>query len=95
MECHFLILRARSAIVGIRKYAYASTWQEKACHLYIFRVHEFYEVLHNYVHAILMEITMITEREEIEFQTLAFHHPFIRYIHYLYLGKVWLTCDWA
>ncbi len=91
MFCEFLILCSRTAIVGVWIDADTSTWGEDTRHLYIFRIHETDKVLHNDIDAILMEVAMITEREEIEFQALALHHPHVWHILYLYLCKVRLS----
>ena len=91
--CKFLVLCSRTAIVGIRIDADTTTWSEDACNLYIFRIHEADKVFHNDIDTILVEVSMIAEREEIEFQTLALNHPDIRHILNLYLCKVWLTSN--
>ena len=93
--CQFLILCAGLSVVGEGIYAYSATRGEYACHLYILGIHQSYEVLHYYVHAVFVEITVITEAEQIEFKTLALHHFLSRNILYTYLGKVGLPCNWA
>ncbi len=40
-----------------------------------------------------MEITVISEAEQIEFQTLAFHHLHVRQIAYAYFREVRLSGD--
>jgi hypothetical protein len=40
------------------------------------------------VHAVLMEIAMIAEAEEIELEALAFHHPYIWNIAYSYFSEI-------
>ena len=91
MLCKLLVFCAWTTIVGVWIDADTATWGEDARHLYIFRIHETDKVLHNDIDAILMEVAMIAEREEIEFQTLALHHLHIGHILYLYLCKVWLS----
>ena len=91
MLCKFLVLCSRTTIVGIRIDADTATWGEDTCHLYIFRIHEADKVFHDDIDAILMEVAMITEREEIEFQALALHHSHVWHILYLYLCKVRLS----
>ena len=91
MLCKLLVFCAWTTIVGVWIDANTATWGEDTRHLYIFRIHEADKVFHNDIDTILMEITMIAEREEIEFQTLALHHLHIWHILYLYLCKVWLS----
>jgi sulfur relay (sulfurtransferase) DsrF/TusC family protein len=87
---HLCIFCSRPSVICIRIDAYTASWSKDTCYLYVFGIHKFYQILHNLVHAILMEITMIAETEKIQFQTLALHHFFIRQIADAYLSKVWL-----
>ena len=66
MLCKFLVFRTWTTIIGVWIDADSATWCEYTRHLYIFRIHEADKVLHNYINAILMEVPMIAEREEIE-----------------------------
>ena len=78
--CHFLVFRTRTTVVGIGIDADATTGREQSYHLYILRIHQFDQVLHDDVHTVLMEIPVVTETEEIELQTLALYHPLPRNI---------------
>ena len=49
------------------------------------------EVFHYDVHAILVESTMIAEAEQVEFQTLALYHLYVRNIADANLCEIWLT----
>ena len=91
MLCKLLVFCSRTTVVGVWIDADTATWGEDARHLYIFRIHEADKVFHNDIDTILMEVAMIAEREEIEFQTLALHHLHIGHILYLYLCKVRLS----
>ena len=51
---------------------------EDACHLNVLRIHELNEVLHDSIHTVFMEITMITEAKKIEFKTLTLNHSLVR-----------------
>ena len=93
--CHFLVLCSWTAIVGIWVDADASTWSEDARYLYIFGVHKLDEVLHDLVHAVLMEISVVAETEKIELEALALDHSHVRDIAYADLGEVRLACDRA
>lgn len=61
-----LVFSARSAIVGKREDADASTRFEQSGYFYIPWVHQFHKVFHDNIHAILMKIAMVTEAEEIQ-----------------------------
>ena len=89
--CQFLVFGAWLAIVGIRPDADAATRSKDACYLYIFRVHQFDEILHDDVYTVFMEIAMIAETEEIKFQTLALYHLYVRNIADANLCEIWLT----
>jgi len=92
---HLLIFCAWTAVVCIRIDADATTRSEDTCDLDILWIHKTDEVLHNLVYAVFVEVTVVAEREEVKFETLAFHHTLVREIRYAYLRKVWLTCDRA
>ena len=49
---------------------------EDTGYLNIAGVHESDKVLHDDIDAILVEVTVVTEREEVEFEGLGFHHSF-------------------
>ena len=91
MLCKLLVFCSRTTIVSIWIYANTTTWGEDTRHLYIFRIHEADKVFHDDIDTILVEITMITEREEIELKALALNHSHVRNILYLYLCKVRLS----
>ena len=91
MLCKLLVFCAWTTVVGVWIDADTATWGEDTCHLYIFRIHEADKVFHNDIDTILMEVAMITEREEIEFQALALHHSHVWHILYLYFCKVRLS----
>ena len=66
MLCKLLVFCAWTTIVSVWIDADTTTWGEDTRHLYIFRIHEADKVFHDDIDAILMEVAMITEREEIE-----------------------------
>lgn len=90
-----LIFGARTAVVGVGPDADAATRGEDACHLDVFGIHQTDEVLHDDVDAILMEVAMVAEGEEIELQTLGFHHTHIGDVADADLCKVGLAGDGA
>ena len=90
-----LVFRAGAAVVGVGMDADAATGCEQSQHLDVTRVHQLHEVLHNGVDAILVEIAIVTEGEQIEFQALALHHPFVGDVKNLDFGVVGLPGDGA
>ena len=72
------LLVLRVSVVGKGVDADSSARQEIAGDLKVFRIHEFDQILHDYIYAILMEIAVVAEREEIEFEALTLHHPLTR-----------------
>lgn len=92
---HFFVFRPLAAVVGVWVDADASTRGENACHFDIFRVHQSDEVFHDGVHAVFVEIAVIAETEQIEFQTLAFHHAHVGDVVDADFGKIGLTGDGA
>ncbi len=65
-------------IGGERQDADAAAWIEDARHLDVAGIHQFDQVLHNDVHAVLMEIAVVAEREQVQLERLGLHHPFAR-----------------
>ena len=91
----FLVLGAWLAIVGVRPDADAATRSKDTCYLNILRVHQLDEVLHDDVYAILVEIAVVAETEEVKLQTLALHHLHVRNITDADLCKIRLSRDRA
>ena len=87
--------RVRTAVVGVGMDGDTAARREFAPDLDILRVHERDEVLHDSVHAILVEIAVIAEREQIEFQALALHHALIRHVVDVDRGEIGLPRDRA
>ena len=81
----------RIRIVGKGIDADAAAGHEPACHLYVLRIHQLYEVLHDNIHAVLVEITVVAEGEEVELETLALYHPFARDITDIDVSEIRLT----
>ena len=86
---HVLVLGV--AVVGERLDGDATTGVEQADDLQIFGVHQLDQVLHDDVDAVLMEIAVVAEAEEIEFQALALHHQGTRNIVDDQMSKIRLT----
>ena len=64
-----LVFRTWATVVGIGIDTDSPTWREQANHLDVLRIHEFHKILHDHIHTVLVKVAMVTEREEIEFQT--------------------------
>ena len=80
------------AVVGEGFDGDAATGIEKADDLKIFLVHQFDQVLHDDVDAVLVEVAMVTETEEIEFQALALYHQRTRDVVDDNMTEVRLPC---
>ena len=91
MLCHLFELRSRTAIIGIRINRNTATWSKDTRNLDIFGIHQFYQIFHDDVHTVFMKCTMITEAEQIKFQTLAFHHLNVGDVADTYFCKVRLS----
>ena len=86
---HVLMLSV--AIVGERLDGDASAGIEQSYDLQIFGIHQLDKVLHDDVHTVLVEVTMVAEAEEIEFQALALHHQRAGDIIYNKVSEIRLT----
>ena len=89
----FLVLGARTAVVGVGIDGDAATWGEEAGNLDVFGIHQFDEVLHDDVYAVLVEVSVVSESEKIEFEALAFNHLDVRDIADAELREVRLSCN--
>ena len=90
-----LILCAGTAIVGVGMDADAAARDEEAENLDVAGGHKTDEVVEDDVDAVLVEVAMVSEGEEIEFQALTFHHALVGNIKNLDFGEVGLPSDWA
>ena len=90
-----LVLGAGTTVVGVRVDGDASARGEEAGNLYVFWIHQFDEVLHYLVDTVLVEITVVAEAEQIQFQALALNHPDVRNITDPDLREVRLPRDRA
>ena len=92
---HFLVFGAWTAIVGVGVDADASAWGEDAGDLDVLGVHQADEVLHDDVDAVLVEVAMIAEGEEVELEGFALHHALVGQVGNVDFGKVGLSRDGA
>lgn len=93
LPCQFLML-----VVGVgckRVYGNASAWGEYAFDLYIARIHEPHEVVEYDVYAVLVEVAVVAEAEQVEFERFALHHALAWYVVDDYLREVGLSGDGA
>ena len=79
------------AVIGKRFDGDAATRVEQSNHFQILGIHQFHQIFHNDVHAILVKIAMVAEAEEIEFQALALHHAHARDVVDDDVAKIRLT----
>lgn len=69
----------------------AAAGHEASFHLDVARIHQRPEIVEDYVYAVLVEIAMIAEREEIELEALALHHTLARDIFDVDMAEVRLS----
>ena len=84
-------LGIRRAVVAVRVDGESAAWEEFAPYFDIAWMEKLDEVIHDDIHAVLMEITVIAEAEKIEFQALAFYHLNIGKVADTYLCKIGLS----
>ena len=92
---HLLVFCSWSSVVGVGIDADAASWREDSRHFDVFRIHQFDEVLHDNVDTIFVEVAMVSEAKQVEFQALAFHHFMVGEIVDAYFSEVGLPCDGA
>ena len=95
MGGQLLVLSAGAAIVTEGKDANPSSGGKVPKDLDVARVHQLDEILHNDIHTVLMEGTVITEAEEVELEALALDHLHIRDVADVYGRIVGLSGDGA
>ena len=88
---HFFVFGAGLTIVGIRIDADAAAWNKDTCYLNILGIHEVDKVFHDDVDAILMETSVITETEKVEFEAFALYHSLVWKVVDAYLCEVGLS----
>lgn len=92
---HFFVFCSRSSVVGVGVDADAASRCEKSRHFDVFWVHQFDEVLHDDVDTVFVKVAVVSETEQVELQTFAFHHLMVGEVADSYFGKVGLPCDGA
>ena len=78
-------------VIGKRIDADAAAGHEPACYLQIFGIHERHQIFHDNIDAVLMKIAVVAEREEVELEALALHHPFARDITNIDMSEIGLS----
>ena len=91
----FGVGRVGAAVVGVRVDADAAARGEQARHLDVLRVHEADEVFHDDVHAVFVEVAVVAETKQVEFQAFAFHHAAVGQVTDADFRKVGLPGDGA
>ena len=85
----------RCAVVAVRVDGEPAAGEKFAPYFDITGMEKLDEVTHDDIHAVLMEIAVIAEAEEIKLKTLALHHLYVGDVGYANLGEVGLTGDGA
>ena len=91
----FLVLGAGASVVGVGVDADAAAGGEDAGDLDVLGVHEADEVLHDDVDAVLVEVAVVAEGEEVELERLALDHALVGEVGDADLGEVGLAGDGA
>ena len=84
----YQLLVVSVAVIGKRVDGDAATRGENSLDLDIARIHQFHEVFHDDVDAVLVKIAVVAEAEKIEFQALALDHALARDIGDDDAGKI-------
>lgn len=90
---HLLELRTFAAVVGIRIDGNPATRSKDTGDFDVFRIHQTNEVLHDFVHAIFVEVAVVAEAEQVQLERLALHHALARHIRDVDGCKVRLAGD--
>lgn len=88
---HLFVFRSRLTIVRIRVNGDAAARCEFAPYFNEARVHQLDQVVHDDIHTILVEITMVAEAEQVQLERFALHHFHIRNVADIDRRKVRLT----
>lgn len=92
---HLLELRTFAAVVGIRIDGNPPTRSKDTGDFDVFRIHQTNEVLHDFVHAIFVEVAVVAEAEQVQLERLALHHAHIGHVGDIDGGEVGLAGDGA
>ena len=89
---HLFELCSRTTIISVWIDGNTTTWSKDSGYFNVFGIHEAHEVFHYYVYAVLMEVAVVAETEEVEFEALALYHLGSGNIVYDYASEVGLAC---
>ena len=89
------VFGAGAAVVGIGEDADAAAGGEETGDLDVLGLHEAHEVFHDDIDTVFMEVAVVAEGKEVEFQALAFDHALAGNVGDANLGKVGLAGDGA
>ena len=92
---HLLVLRAGAAVVSVGVDADAAAGGEDAGDFDVAGIHEADEVFHDDVDAVLVEVAVVAEGEEVELERLAFDHALVGQVGDADLSEVGLSGDGA
>ena len=95
LESNGLPRGAGLAVVAVGVDGNAAPRGEFAPNLDVFGVHEADEILHDDVHAVLVEIPVVAKAEQVQLEGLALHHAGAGHIGYIDGGKIRLAGDGA
>ena len=90
--CFNEVLVVAVAAVGKGNDGDSAAGHELATHFDVSWLHKPCEVFHYYVHAVFVEVAVVAEAEQIQFQAFAFHHFAVGDVVYYYAAEVGLAC---
>ena len=90
-----LVVSPWPSVVDIRMDGYSSSRSEQAQHLDVLRIHQFDQVIEDDVDTILVETSVVTETEQVEFEALALNHTYVGNIADADLCEIRLSRDRA
>lgn len=93
LPCNFFPAGAGFAVIAVRIDGDASAGGEFAPYFDVLGIHQFDQILHDLIDAILVEVTVIAERIQVKLERLAFYHALRGHIGDVDGRKVRLTGD--
>ena len=95
VPCHFFPFCTRLTVIAVRINGNSAAWEKFSPYFDIFRLHKLNKVIHNDVNAVLVEISVIAEAEQVELQGFALDHLYIGHIGNIDRRKIRLSGDGA
>lgn len=78
VPCHVFPARTGLTVIAVRVDRNAASRSKFTPDFDVFRIHQFDQVFHDDIHAVFMEVPMISEAEQVKFERFTFYHFFTR-----------------